>query len=94
LHCLHKEAISYKNLSTLRALTPLSLCVFARNLTMTENELSKHIVNAAYKIHTSLGPGLLESVYEMTLMPRKGAKVQSGRRKGLRVWYVAEHMRS
>jgi len=31
---------------------------------MNENELSKIIVNTAYKIHTGLGPGLLESVYE------------------------------
>lgn len=31
---------------------------------MTENELSKIIVNTAYQIHTQLGPGLLESVYE------------------------------
>jgi len=31
---------------------------------MTENELSKIIVNVAYKIHVTLGPGLLESVYE------------------------------
>ncbi len=31
---------------------------------MRENELSKIIVNAAYQIHTKLGPGLLESVYE------------------------------
>ena len=31
---------------------------------MTENELSKIIVNTAYQIHIQLGPGLLESVYE------------------------------
>lgn len=31
---------------------------------MTENELSKIIVNTSYQIHTQLGPGLLESVYE------------------------------
>jgi GxxExxY protein len=31
---------------------------------MTENELSKIIVDIAFKIHTRLGPGLLESVYE------------------------------
>jgi GxxExxY protein len=37
------------------------------NLTMTENDLAKRIVNAAYRIHTTLGPGLLESVYEITL---------------------------
>src|ERR1700730_13735069 len=34
---------------------------------MTENEVSKHIVDAAYRIHTSLGLGLLESVYEVVL---------------------------
>jgi GxxExxY protein len=34
---------------------------------MTENEIAKVIVNAAYKIHTTLGPGLLESVYEVIL---------------------------
>lgn len=34
---------------------------------MTENEISKVIVNCAYKVHTSLGPGLLESVYEKVL---------------------------
>lgn len=31
---------------------------------MNENQLSKIIVNTAYQIHTQLGPGLLESVYE------------------------------
>ena len=34
---------------------------------MTENELSKIIVDVAYKVHTKLGPGLLESVYEEIL---------------------------
>lgn len=31
---------------------------------MYENQLSKIIVNTAYQIHSQLGPGLLESVYE------------------------------
>jgi GxxExxY protein len=31
---------------------------------MTENELAKIAVDICYKIHSSLGPGLLESVYE------------------------------
>jgi GxxExxY protein len=31
---------------------------------MTENELSKIAVDIAYRIHSILGPGLLESVYE------------------------------
>ena len=34
---------------------------------MTENEIAKEIVDAAYKIHTTLKPGLLESVYEAVL---------------------------
>ncbi len=34
---------------------------------MTENEVARLIVDAAYKIHTTLGPGLLESVYEAIL---------------------------
>jgi len=34
---------------------------------MTENEVAKQIVDAAYRIHTSLAPGLLESVYEVVL---------------------------
>ncbi|HEX5150205.1 MAG TPA: GxxExxY protein [Parafilimonas sp.] len=31
---------------------------------MTENELAAIAVDICYKIHTTLGPGLLESVYE------------------------------
>ncbi len=37
---------------------------FLRIMIMTENEISKIIVDVAYRIHTRLGPGLLESVYE------------------------------
>src|SRR5438552_18711096 len=46
------------------------LCAFARNnqgRTMSENELSAIIVDAALKVHRTLGPGLLESVYEAAL---------------------------
>jgi len=45
---------------------------------MTENEITKIIVDAAYKIHTTLGPGLLESVYEAILAYELG-------KRGLRV---------
>ena len=41
---------------------------------MHENEIAKEIVNAAYKIHTTLGPGLLESVYEATLAYELGQR--------------------
>lgn len=34
---------------------------------MTENEIAQQIVDAAYKIHTTLGPGLFESVYETVM---------------------------
>lgn len=34
---------------------------------MHENEISGMIVDCAFHIHTRLGPGLLESVYEAVL---------------------------
>jgi len=34
---------------------------------MDENEVAKQIVDAAFRIHTSLGPGLLESAYAAVL---------------------------
>jgi GxxExxY protein len=45
---------------------------------MTENDVARVIVDAAYKIHSSLGPGLLESVYEAVL-------AHELRKRGLRV---------
>lgn len=35
---------------------------------MLENEISKIIVDIAFQIHSQLGPGLLESVYEEILL--------------------------
>ena len=46
---------------------------------MTENELSKIIVNTCYNIHIELGPGLFESVYEEILfyeLINRGLKVE------------------
>jgi len=34
---------------------------------MTENQIAKLVLDAAFKIHRRLGPGLLESVYETVL---------------------------
>ena len=34
---------------------------------MSENAVARQIVDAAYRVHTTLGTGLLESVYEAAL---------------------------
>ncbi len=34
---------------------------------MTENEIARIVVDAAYHVHVALGPGLLETVYETVL---------------------------
>ena len=46
---------------------------------MTENQIAQQVVDAAIKIHTRLGPGLLESVYELILsreLENRGLRVQ------------------
>ena len=46
---------------------------------LNENAIAKEIVDAAYRIHTNLGPGLLESVYEVILtheLKKRGLHVQ------------------
>jgi GxxExxY protein len=46
---------------------------------MTENEIAKEVVDAAFHIHTKLGPGLLESVYETVLaavLRKRGLRVE------------------
>jgi len=45
---------------------------------MTANEVSGAIIDAAMKVHTALGPGLLESAYEACL-------AHELRKRGLRV---------
>ena len=47
---------------------------------MQLNDISGIIVDAAFKIHTQLGPGLLESVYERVLayeLRKRGLKVET-----------------
>ena len=46
---------------------------------MTENEISKLVVDAAFHVHQKLGPGLLETVYEVVLayeLRKRGLEVQ------------------
>jgi GxxExxY protein len=46
---------------------------------MTENEVASIVLAAAFKVHTALGPGLLESVYEAVLayeLAKRGMAVE------------------
>ncbi len=55
---------------------------------MNENEVARRIVDCAYRVHTTLGPGLLESVYEAVLaheLKKRGLQVE--RQKPLPVVY-------
>ncbi len=55
---------------------------------MTENEISKIVVDIAYKVHTKIGPGLLESVYEEIMfceIKNYGLKVE--RQKAIPVFW-------
>ena len=55
---------------------------------MTENEIATAILDAAFKIHRILGPGLLESVYQATLdfeLQKRGLEVTQ--QVGLPVYY-------
>lgn len=55
---------------------------------MNENEIAAIIVDAAFKIHKTLGPGLFESVYEAALkyeLQKRGLKVLQ--QLGIRVAY-------
>jgi hypothetical protein len=46
---------------------------------MSENQIGKEVVDVAVKIHSALGPGLLELVYEVVLakeLERRGLSVE------------------
>lgn len=58
---------------------------------MNQEEVGKAVLDAAFKIHTRLGPGLLESVYEAALareLMKQGRKVE--RQKSIPVFYDGE----
>ncbi len=55
---------------------------------MTENETAKQILDAAFLVQTKLGPGLLESVYEVILayeLKKRGLTAQ--RQKAMPIMY-------
>jgi GxxExxY protein len=60
---------------------------------MTENAITGAIVDAAFKVHSTLGPGLLESVYEAALvweLEKRGLRVS--RQQGIPVIYEEVHI--
>jgi GxxExxY protein len=55
---------------------------------MTENEIAKQILDAAFVVHTKLGPGLLESVYEVVLaLELKKRALTAERQKPMPIMY-------
>ena len=55
---------------------------------MAENEIAKQILDAAFVIHTKLGPGVFESVYEVVLaheLRKRGLAVE--RQKAMSIVY-------
>ncbi len=55
---------------------------------MNENDISKILVDCCFKVHTELGPGLLESVYEEVMsyeIIKRGLSLE--RQKGIPVVY-------
>ena len=59
---------------------------------MKENEIGTIIVDTAVKLHKELGPGLLESVYEVVLsklLEKKGLHVQ--RQVSIPIEYAGEY---
>ena len=60
---------------------------------MSENEVARQIVDAAYRVHMALGPGLLESVYEAALsyeLEKRGLRV--ARQQAIPVVYEEVHL--
>jgi GxxExxY protein len=46
---------------------------------MEINDITHEVLNSAYKVHTALGPGLLESAYKACLayeLRKKGLKIE------------------
>lgn len=55
---------------------------------MDENSIARLIVDAAYTVHKELGPGLLESVYEIALCHElKLRRIEFARQKQIQIIY-------
>ncbi|MGA2555394.1 MAG: GxxExxY protein [Verrucomicrobiota bacterium] len=76
-HCLQFFAVFSGMPAAIAFVFLCDLCDSAR--AMKPNEITAQIVDAAYRIHTQLGPGLLETVDEVALafeLQRRGLQVR------------------
>lgn len=63
----------------LLSVNPVLHCVHKNIPHMETNQITHEILDSAYKVHTALGPGLLESTYKTCLvyeLRKKGLKVE------------------
>ena len=85
LNCLkrsHRNHGNHRNFVILQA--KFYMCNFASKIlyAMTDNEITYEIRGAIYDVYKTLGPGLLESVYEEALvfeLEQRGLKVERQR---------------
>ncbi len=64
-----------------------------RAVQVTENQIATQIVDAAFRIHVALGPGLLESAYEALLtheLQKRGLRVT--RQEPIPIVYEGVHL--
>jgi GxxExxY protein len=65
---------------------------YNRGLIMTESQLGKRILGLAFEIHTELGPGLLETVYQVVLAHElRGIGMEVERQKPVPITYRGIH---
>jgi GxxExxY protein len=74
-----RDAEHAENGVTSASVTSPSMPLRAARTAMPPNEITRQIVDAAYRIHTAVGPGLLETVYEVALaheLKKRGLRVR------------------
>jgi GxxExxY protein len=86
-------AVTGKNLSRRDAEIAEKNLGDAALVCLNENSVTYQIVDSAYRVHTALGPGLLESVYEAALaweIEKRGCRVI--RQQSIPVVYEEVHI--
>jgi GxxExxY protein len=79
---------SFLNRKERKAISQRTQRFFAKDAKMTENELSNIVIGCAIKVHSALGPGLLESAYQECLFYElRKAGLQVEKQKALPLVY-------